>query len=175
MNFAVIGRKGGHDMALVDAVPPVEECGMTLSAERISVHMRIPAERVYVGNAVLTLREICEHLDVGSFKANRIVLALEEALLNAIEHAYIEGGGVVDLQFAVEGPEFTVVVEDFGGGMKTFPVEDAEDDDSFEAILADRGRGLRILRGITDHAELDSPPGRGTRATMLFYLQGSDR
>jgi len=161
-------------MALVDAAPPVEECGMTLSAERISVHMRIPAERVYVANAVITLREICGHLDVSSFKANRIVLALEEALLNAIEHAYIEGGGVVDLQFSVEGPEFTVIVEDFGGGMKSIPVEDGGDD-SFDAILADRGRGLKILRGIPDHAELESPPGRGTRATMLFYLQGSDR
>lgn len=162
-------------MALVNAVPPVEECGVTLSAERISVHMRIPAERLYVGNAVITLREICEHLDVGCFKTNRIILALEEALLNAIEHAYIEGGGVVDLQFSVEGPEFTVVVEDFGGGMKSFPVEDDDDGDSIDDILADRGRGLRILRGISDHAELESPSGRGTRATMLFYLQGNDR
>ena len=162
-------------MALVNAIPPVEECGVTLSAERISVHMRIPAERVYLGNAVITLREICEHLDVGCSKTNRIILALEEALLNAIEHAYIEGGGIVDLQFSVEGPEFTVVVEDFGGGMKSFPVEDPDSDDSVDAILADRGRGLRILRGISDHSELESPPGRGTRATMLFYLQGSDR
>ncbi|MBF0499972.1 MAG: ATP-binding protein [Candidatus Riflebacteria bacterium] len=161
-------------MSLVDVVSPVEECGVSLSAERIAVHMRIPAERLYVGNALITLREICEHLDVGALKTNRIVLALEEALLNAMEHAYLGGSGVVDLQFSVEGTEFTVIVEDYGAGMDT-QKKLMDDKPTYDEILCDRGRGLLILHGVSDKACLNSDNGRGTRATMLFYLSDSDR
>ncbi|MFZ2957324.1 MAG: ATP-binding protein [Candidatus Ozemobacteraceae bacterium] len=162
-------------MTQQNAILPVEECGVSLSAERIAVHMRIPAESVYVGNAVMTLREICDHLDVGLVKANRIVLALEEALLNAMEHAYAEGGGVIDLQFSVEGPEFTVIVEDYGAGMLIERCFDPLADQNDDEILSDRGRGLRILHGVSDKAHFQSNKGHGTRATMLFYLPGSDR
>jgi len=162
-------------MALLNVLPPAEECGMTLSGDRIAIYMRIPAERGYIGNAVATLREFCDHLDVGPEKAQRIIVALEEAVLNAIEYAYPENAGVIDLQFSVEGSEFTVVVEDFGLGLTSFPLQEDATRDSDEGILDDRGRGLQLLFGMCDHAEIHSPPGKGTRATMLFSLEGNDR
>ena len=162
-------------MALLNVVPPAEECGMTLSGDRIAIHMRIPAERGYIGNAVVTLREFCDHLDIGSAKSQRIILALEEAILNAIEYAYPENPGVVDLQFSVEGSEFTLVVEDFGLGIGSLSPQEGDAGDSDERILGDRGRGLQILFGMSDHTEIHSPSGKGTRAMMLFSLEGNDR
>ena len=148
---------------------------MTLSGDRIAIYMRIPAERAYIGNAVVSLREFCDHLDVGPDQAQRIIVALEEAVLNAIEYAYPENPGVVDLQFSVEGSEFTVVVEDFGRGLASLSHQEDSAPDPEEGILDDRGRGLQILFGMCDQAEIHSPPGKGTRATMLFSLEGNDR
>jgi len=148
-----------------------EECGLSLSAERIAIHMRIPAERSYLGNALLTLREICDHLDITPDRANRIILALEEGLLNSMEHAYSDSPGVVDLQFAVEGPEFTVVIEDFGHGLAGgHATPDLEADP-----VRDRGRGLTILQGMADKVTVTSEPGKGTRSSLLFYLPESAR
>lgn len=150
----------GHDQN-------TEKCSLTLSAESILVHMRIPAERLYVGNAMLTLREICDHLDLAIERANKIVLSLEEALLNAIEHAYCDSRGLIDLHFSVEGSDFIVVVEDYGCGLTNFSeFLDVSD----EKILCERGRGLSILHGIADKTVVQSLMGRGTRATMLFHL-----
>jgi len=129
--------------------------------------MRIPAERLYLNNAILTLREICDHLDVRSERACQIVLSLEEALLNAIEHAYVGETGLIDLQFSVEGSEFIVVVEDYGCGISRQKELDLLTN---EEILCDRGRGLFILNGMPDKTILQTNIGKGTRATMLFNL-----
>jgi len=153
-------------MTLVQAYEAGESSTVSMSPEGLSVHMRIPAERMYMANAVLTLREICDHLCLSPERTNRVVLVLEEALMNSIEHAYNGDGGFIDLQFSIEGPEFLIVVEDFGNGM----VHDV-DIDSLEAsdLLFERGRGLCIMKGISDRAVVQSS-SRGTRATMLFQL-----
>jgi len=150
------------------ASPKNETSTLSISPEGLSIHMRIPAERGYVNNAVLTLREVCDHLNLAVKQSNRIVLALEEALLNSIEHAYeeVEQTGQIDLHFSVEGEEFLLVVEDFGRGIPGDKNIDSIDDRS---ILNDRGRGLCILRGLSDKSVVQATD-RGTRATMLFYI-----
>jgi serine/threonine-protein kinase RsbW len=153
----------------------VEESTVSLSSEGLSVHMRIPAERGYLGNAVLTLRGICEHVAVSLDRSNRIILALEEALMNAMEHAYKdvpeEQGGFIDLQFAVEGSELSLIVEDYGCGLPEGAKKPLSTEDE---ILCDRGRGLNILDEIPDKILVDSARGRGTRTSMLFYLVSCD-
>ncbi len=149
-------------------VRPPETSTLSLSPEGLSIHMRIPADRLYLANAMLTLREICDHLNLDCRQSNRISLVMEEALLNSMEHAYPAAGGdgQIDLQFTVEGDEFLVVVEDFGRGIPSGRESEYIADDS---ILNDRGRGLCILRGLSDKSAV-TPTSQGTRATMLFYL-----
>jgi serine/threonine-protein kinase RsbW len=151
---------------------PQSESNVFLSSDGLAVHMRIPADRIYVSNAILTLREICEHVAVSVVRANRIVLAMEEALLNAIEHAYQEeDSGQIDVQFSVAGSELSLTVEDSGCGM------DGNCPNSFktdEEILCDRGRGLSLIHKLPDRTTVDCPRGRGTRASMLFYLNKCD-
>jgi anti-sigma regulatory factor (Ser/Thr protein kinase) len=133
--------------------------------------MRIPAERGYIGNALLTLREICEHLELANDKTTRILLAVEEALLNSMEFGYVDGQGWIDLQFSVEGNEFLVVIEDYGRGMENRDFHAFQTEDE---ILCDRGRGLCILRGMSDKSVFQTSLGGGTRVTMLFYLQPTE-
>lgn len=148
-----------------------EESSVSLSSEGLSVHMRIPADRGYLCNAVLTLRGICEHVAISICHTNRIVLALEESLLNAMEHAYGRESGFVDLQFSVEGLEMALIIEDYGCGLP----EGSGNALSCEAeILCDRGRGLAIINRLPDKIVVDSAQGRGTRTSMLFYLSKCD-
>lgn len=157
-------------MTLVQAYQSSETSTIRMSPEGLSVHIRIPAEPMYIANAVLTLREICDHLCLPEDRTSRAVLVLEEALMNSIEHAYTDEGGLIDLQFSIEGPEFVIVVEDFGNGM----VHEI-DIDSLPAsdLLFERGRGLCIMKGISDKAVVQSS-SRGTRATMLFQIHNQE-
>jgi len=148
-----------------------EESEVFLSREGVCVHMRIPAERDYLNNALMTLREICEHFSISLGRSQRIILAFEEALLNAMEHAYSAEGGLIDLEFSVEGSEFSIIVEDFGCGI---PQNSQNPFSTEEEILRDRGRGLAILKHLPDKVIVESPSGRGTRTTMLFYLSNCD-
>ena len=145
------------------------ESEVTLSPDGLSVHIRIPADGEYLCNAVLTLKEICAHISISDSRSNRIILALEESLLNAIEHAYnSDQTGLIDVLFSVDGAEFSLIVEDFGCGI---PSDSRNQFSNYEEILCDRGRGLEILHSIPDKIVVDSQVGSGTRATMLFYLE----
>jgi len=141
---------------------------VTMSPEGIVIHMRIPAEMSYLGNAMLTLREICDHLELGPDTCFQVLLSLDEAVRNSIEYAYLDESGWVDLQFTVEGSELEVVVEDFGCGIvsekQSGVISDAE-------ILCDKGRGLAIIRGMPGRTTVLTKKGCGTRLAMMFYLE----
>ncbi len=150
------------------APKPAEECGLNISPNGLSIHMRIPSEILYLRNALITVKEICDHYDLELGLSHRIVLALEEALLNTVEHAYLGNPGVIDVLFSVNDEEFKVVVEDYGCG-----INPKENDEIDEEEPTERGRGLTILRGMADESLVDSTIGQGTRATMLFRMAGS--
>ena len=145
-----------------------EESSISLSSDRLSVTMRIPAEMAYIGNASLTLRGICDHVALAAERANRIVLAMEEALVNAIEHAYDGEGGVIDLEFSVEEAELKLIIEDFGCGLPEVSAV------CYDDILRDRGRGLVLIQEIPDDVTIDSVKGKGTKTSMLFSLANCD-
>lgn len=157
-----------------------ESSTLRLSSDGISVHMRIPSQQAYLPNAMSTLREICHHLELNPESMFRVLVALEECLLNVVEHAYTDDSGLIDIQFAVDGQELVVVVEDFGVGLPTHlqqsPPENAVAcvaagnlTDEADAMRS-RGRGLMIIRGLPSQTLLQSRSGHGTRATMIFNL-----
>lgn len=146
---------------------PVEESNVLMSPNALSIRLRIPAERDYLNNAILTLQGICEHVSIPNARTLRIVLALEESLLNSFEHAYQETGGVVDVEFSVRETELSLVIEDYGCGIPDGSCNAFLND---EDILCDRGRGLNIINTLPDKVTIDTNTGRGTRTFMLFNL-----
>lgn len=158
-------------MSLAATVKQTESSSMTLSSEGISVSMRIPAEESYISNTLLTVREICDYLCISSDRTSRIVLSLEEALMNAIEHAYSTNDGLIDLNFLVEGDDFVVTVEDYGRGLNfESDLSSYHQGISEGQALQDRGRGISIIRGVSDDFQLDALDGHGTKVTMMFHI-----
>jgi anti-sigma regulatory factor (Ser/Thr protein kinase) len=88
------------------------------------------------------------------WQADEVVVALNEAAANAIEHAY----GLQDASFAVsvavEDGEVRLAVRDRGRWRE-------------RAGPSDRGRGLAIATGLMDELEVDRGP-EGTTLTMTY-------
>ncbi len=81
--------------------------------DELSLHMRIPADRCYLGNALLTLEGICDHFLVSEDSRSRIRSALETALVGSIDLSYQKASGLFDLKFSVFKDKLQITVEDF--------------------------------------------------------------
>ena len=81
--------------------------------DELSLHMRIPAHRCYLPNALLTLDGICDHFNVEESARDRIKVALETALVGSIELLYTNTQGLFDLKFSVFKDKLQITVEDF--------------------------------------------------------------
>lgn len=97
-----------------------------------------------------------------------VVLALDEACVNVIRHAFPEGvTGSIKLRADITETAVTVQVEDDGVGFDPFevPLREASPEDV-------SGRGLRMIRHLMDNVRLESPttPGGGTRVLMEKVL-----
>ena len=89
-----------------------------------------------------------------------MVLAVNEALANAAEFAYVEGGdGTVDLAAArdVARRSLTVTVSDRGHWRETNPLNRQRC----------RGRGIPLMRTLADSVIIDTS-GLGTSVCMRF-------
>jgi anti-sigma regulatory factor (Ser/Thr protein kinase) len=96
--------------------------------------------------------------------SRELLLALGEALANAIEH----GASTQDIIVTVlaRGSEVEITVQDHGPGfticipaLKSLPPCDSE-----------RGRGFPIIASCTDSLEIDTRPGSGTRLIFTRKL-----
>ena len=94
---------------------------------------------------------------VGANDADDIVLAVHEAVANAIEHGGLAPGAVVAVAADVVSGELHVSVRDEG----TWRERTADDT---------RGRGLDIMRAMMDRVALDTEQGR-TSIVMIRHLR----
>jgi anti-sigma regulatory factor (Ser/Thr protein kinase) len=91
--------------------------------------------------------------------AGDVMLAVSEAVTNAVKHAYPAGGaGEVELLATVaDGKQLEVVVRDAGGGFRPGSA------DGF-------GAGLMLMRECADAVTVDEGPG-GVTVRMTFGLR----
>ncbi len=105
----------------------------------------VRATRVALADAVPALRRLTRTWSEGSAldpdTAEDVVLAIDEAVTNVVEHAYPDRPGAVRLHLTRrECGELAVIVED-DGTWRPPPT-----DPGF------RGRGLQLIDGLADHA-----------------------
>jgi PAS domain S-box-containing protein len=87
-----------------------------------------------------------------------IVLAVNEACTNSVEHAYEEGDrGTIRVEGEIGGPEIHLRVVD-SGLWKAAPADSGA-----------RGRGLPLIKALSDRGVLDGTPG-GTTIGMSFRM-----
>jgi anti-sigma regulatory factor (Ser/Thr protein kinase) len=116
-----------------------------------------------VTSARAAITTLCQSLDLEDDVVDRVKIAVNEACINCVQHAYAfdaNGGTTYMLEARCEDDALVVIVHDYGVGMLA-------DSPSANAGL---GLGLRLMEQLADRVSITSNPGRGTRVVMRFVL-----
>lgn len=107
-------------------------------------------------------------IPIGNDKLNNIIVATTEAVINAIQHGNkFDPSKKVKLRVSASSENIQVVVQDEGTGFDPSTVEDPR---SPENLLKERGRGIFLIRQLSDSVNITTST-KGTIVEMNFYLK----
>lgn len=132
--------------------------------DELSLRLRIPAERCFLSNALLTLDGICDHYCFSECSRDRIKKALETALIGSINLSYQKAPGLFDLQFSVFKDRITIAVEDFLITETATSAEIVANSDSIKQMLGD-------IEDMTDGITFIDKKGRNACYSMDFCVE----
>ncbi len=97
--------------------------------------------------------------DIDRVRFSDVVLAVNEALANTAEFAYLHKGGVgtVDVEAVRDGDTLTITIADQGHWRESTPATQSRS----------RGRGIPLMRALADHVTIDSS-SLGTTVCLRF-------
>ena len=101
-------------------------------------------------------------------EASEFVTAVAEAVANAVEHA--RTARAIEVTCSLDDDRLSATVVDYGIGFSP----DALREPRLPAPLAERGRGIPIMRRCSHFFAIDSAPGKGTSVTLGRYLDEDD-
>ncbi|MFH1022934.1 MAG: ATP-binding protein [Planctomycetota bacterium] len=116
------------------------------------------------------IADVAERGAVPQNLINGIMVAVDEAVANIMEHAYsAEGGGVIEIEVSVSPERFQIEISDTGC---PFDPSVVPTPDIREHLAQGRrdGLGIFLIRKIMDEVAFDSPGGRKNHLRMVKYL-----
>lgn len=105
--------------------------------------------------------------DLDRVRFSDAVLAVNEALANTAEFAYLHNGspGTIDLEAVHDGDTLTITIADQGRWRESTPATQSRS----------RGRGIPLMRALADEVTIDSSP-LGTTVCLRFeHFHAADR
>ena len=121
------------------------------------------------GQASSSVKRTLKQLGVDPANIKRTVVALFEAEINAIAHAY---GGTIDVE--IDDSKIVMVVADKGPGIPNLDLAMQEGWSTASAKVREMGygagMGLPNIKKNTDELHIDTEVGVGTTVTMTVYL-----
>jgi serine/threonine-protein kinase RsbW len=95
-----------------------------------------------------------------------VKVAVSEACTNAYEHA--AAGEAYEVQITLDDEFLAIDVIDQGPGLTPVKPPSAAD---HPGLVAEDGRGIEIIRALTEHAAFDTVSGEGAAVRMWKRLQ----
>ncbi|UQU67009.1 ATP-binding protein [Couchioplanes caeruleus] len=120
---------------------------------RISLHLNLPREADSVPAVRRLLRCALAVLHVDRESGEDLEIALSEACANVVKHA--AGADTIEVRLDVAEDRCAIDVADNGSGFDATTV--AEPD-----TVSDRGRGLFLIKALSDNVRMQSTPRRGS-------------
>ena len=121
------------------------------------------------GQASSSVKRALKHLGVDPVNIKRTVVALFEAEINAIAHAY---GGKIDVD--IDDGKIVMVVADQGPGIPDLDLAMQEGWSTASPQVREMGygagMGLPNIKKNTDELKIETEVGVGTTVTMTVYL-----
>ncbi len=122
------------------------------------------------GNASGSVKKTLKQLNVDPASIKRIVIALYEAEINAVAHAY---GGKIDID--IDGDKIVMVVADQGPGIPNIELAMTEGYSTASQKVREMGfgagMGLPNMKKNTDKLDIQTELGVGTTITMTVFLK----
>jgi serine/threonine-protein kinase RsbW len=142
--------------------------------ELIHREIVIPNNTEYLAEVRKTVKEVVDKSQFPVEEANRIILAVDEAVTNIMQHAYehdLEGNLEIELVLEVDNTKFEVVIRDTG---KSFDPKEAETPDLEEHIKNGKrhGLGIFLIRQIMDEVIYSYKQGIRNELRMVKYAGG---
>ena len=102
---------------------------------------------------------------------NKVILAVDEAVTNVIEHGYDEGAdGSIEIEVEADESQFKVVIRDTG---RLFNPESIPDPDMKEHVQKGhkKGLGIFLMRQIMDEVRYKFKDGIKNELTLVKYIR----
>jgi len=124
------------------------------------------------GSASSQVKKILKKLNVESQVVKRIAVALYEAEVNIVAHAY-KGSILVD----IDGVKIMIVLQDEGPGISDIELAMKEGYSTASPRVREMGfgagMGLPNMKKNADQLHISSEPGKGTRVEIINYFNGN--
>ncbi len=144
--------------------------------EAAVIDLDLPASVEYLVIARLITSLVCKRMGFSEEKAEDTTIAVAEACINSIKHAYRNNQKYVkrvNIRYLLYQEESTqqklaIVVKDFGKGFDPYFVQlyiERADVERPETV----GLGIFLIKTLMDEVEYDSSPARGTQLRMIKY------
>ncbi len=124
-----------------------------------NIELKIPCKSEFVAIGRLQAEAIARRLNYTEEEVHDIKVAVGEACDNSIEHGVSEKG--VDLHYHLSPEEMKIEIIDYGPGFDPSGKGKEPPDP-----LAERGRGIFLMRTLMDRAEIYSRSGEGTMIVL---------
>lgn len=132
-----------------------------------SYSLALPSDRASIAAVAPFLHAIAEVHRLGTRRLHDLLVALTEAVNNAMIHGnHLEYEKEVRIDIRTTPTEVLVAVRDQGSG---FDPEAVPDPRSPERLLAEGGRGVFLIRHLADNAEFHPTPA-GTTVVLTYRL-----
>jgi len=126
------------------------------------------------GMVASSVKKILRQLNIDHGVAKRIVIALYEAEVNVVAHAY---SGIVEID--IENENLRVTITDQGPGIPDIPRAMEEGFSTASPQVREMGfgagMGLSNMKRNCDILNITSEPGAGTNVEMITYLMPDAR
>jgi len=132
--------------------------------EPIKVELTVPSISDYVGVARLTASGVANRMKFTHEDIEDIKIAVSEACTNAVQYAYGDNIGKVNLTFSIYDTYLEIQVRDQGLGFNIETKKDPNAASDPEKIGL--GLGIVFMKSLMDTVDYQSSEGNGTVVTM---------
>lgn len=135
----------------------------------LALELTLPADARLVPRTRRVVANYLTELGVPDEDAGDVLLAIDEACSNVLQHAFPESSGEYRLRAELRPGEIVIEVEDEGVGFDTLSQRPPAD------RLPVSGRGFHVIRALMSAVEVESPTvAGGTRLRMRRSLPMRD-
>ena len=138
-----------------------------MSDDHTGLSITIPARSENVAVVRHAVAGLADQLGMEEPGVGDLKTVVTEACMNVVVHAYDDGAGPLKVEAFPEGQELTVVVRDFGAGIRPRP----------DVERPSLRIGLTLIAALSSSFEISGGLDRGTKITMRLPLDadGSDK